>query len=263
MDEWHNPEYDKMTLFLHTNTSNWSINGKPGEFGERWLYWLDHMKPEMRIRIAGIMGYSGIAIYGGEYTKKELMEMRQKFSLLFERPTFKNARGTWEYYSLRNFESMELSKNKWSDLKEEILTVYPHYMVYDESSGLQSDTMSVNGEDALLLEWKEVQYGPYGYYEAGEYEVVVHGDHLADAKVDCVAQEGTINYKVDMMKQDDASIRYKVTFAEPVQDVEFRTFNESDNTISIKNVEVSKIIENGISAREYWERFCELFSLGK
>lgn len=255
VDEWHNPEYDKMTLFLHSQTSNWSINGKPGEFGERWLYWLDHINPDMQIRIAKIAGYDGIAVYSGEYTDEGLKKVDKVFRIILKSPTIENRRGTWRYYSLGDIKEKDAAE--W---KEKILNVYPQYIVYNVETGLKTDSENADSDNGKIhLGPNDVQYGPYGYQQDGEYEIVVSGKNLSDVKVDCVSQTGGKEYDIDILEQRDERVCYKVVFAKPVDDVEFRTFNMSESEEAmIEKVEVSRMIE-GAPVRLQWEQFCSMF----
>lgn len=116
--------YNDQVLFLHSETSNWSIGSRAGEKGDRWLNWLKYHSVEEQIKIAAVVGFSGIVVYHAGYTEDGLKQLNSCLQEQIGNPTIEDKNGTWSYYSINSIKSgllSEYSKEKLEQLKEQYL----------------------------------------------------------------------------------------------------------------------------------------------
>lgn len=120
----YSTRYCHRMLFIHSTTSNWSIGGKAGEESERFINGLENYDISEQVKIATIVGFSGIAVYNGGYEENQLKNTIKKLNEYLGEPTIKNESGEWEYYSLKDYSKQvmdEYSSNEIKKLKEKYL----------------------------------------------------------------------------------------------------------------------------------------------
>lgn len=123
-DEGIQMYYNDQVLFLHSETSNWSIGSRAGEKGDRWLSWLQLHSTEEQIKIAAVVGFSGIAVYHAGYTEEKLNQLNTYLQEQIGNPIIENKNGTWSYYSISNIKDellSEYSKKELQKMKEQYL----------------------------------------------------------------------------------------------------------------------------------------------
>jgi len=85
------------------------------------------------------------------------------------------------------------------------------------------------------------QYGPYTDLERGEYIVTIKGENLTAATYD-VYCNGEYAVNITEIARNDNEIKYSFTLDKPAN-VEFRTFNNSDETVVLYGIELNASLE--------------------
>lgn len=244
--------YNDQLLFIHSNTSNWSVGSKAGEAGERWLNWLEYLDIETQIETAAMVGFSGIAIYYGGYETEQLNMQLSKLDEMLGAPVAIHDSGTWAYYSLEGVKNKILevfSPEEIEELREEYLYDKLRVKTYNIANLYTTSTKPVVSEFVLTND--TCQYGPYDTLAAGQYSVEIYGTSLNDASFDCVESE--INVELDFEERNNNYVKYYVSFATDSQNVEFRTFNTGATEITVEKIVVTRMIEEPGDSVE-WQR---------
>ncbi len=85
-----------------------------------------------------------------------------------------------------------------------------------------------------------IQFGPYINIERGSYKVTYEGQGFEKIKCDVYSNSDKQNYNIKMLSQSDNKVVYSFSVESTVEDMEFRMFNESNETIIIDRV----VLEN-------------------
>lgn len=233
--------YNEQILFIHSSTSDWSVCSKAGEFGERWLNWLENFEEE-QIKVAAIAGFSGIAIYYGGYDGERLNMQLSILEEIIGPPAVIHDGGTWAYYSLSNVCNELLERypaEKMEELRSKYLSDVLSMKIYNTENLYTTSDKLVSSEFILTKDtW---QYGPYEMFAAGRYSVEIYGTNLNEASIDCVANGEKFELEFD--KRNNNFVKYEVSFDMDSKDVEFRTFNAGDVEITIEKIIVTKIAD--------------------
>ncbi len=119
--------YGEQTLFMHTKTSDWLVNGngKPGESGERWADWLKSLPTAEQIKIAAIVDFDGIVLYNDGYNEDKRVEVVSTLAEMLGEPRVLHEGGNWAYYSINDVRDKLLSDysdKEIAELRESYLT---------------------------------------------------------------------------------------------------------------------------------------------
>lgn len=235
--------YNDQMLFIHSNTSDWSVCSKAGEAGERWLNWLQYFDEETQIEIAAIVGFSGIAIYYGGYDAKQLNIQLVKLEEILGAPVAVHDSGTWAFYSLER----EYSRISEIYSTEEIEMFREKYLnEYLRMRGYNTETLFTTsekeGKNEFILTKGTWQYGPYDTFTSGQYAVEIYGSNLDFADIDCISSDGGVDIRVE--EYSSHYVKYYVSFDADADRVEFRTFNAGDAEVIVNRIEVNRMVDN-------------------
>lgn len=234
-------EYREQMLFLHSDTSNWSIGSKAGEAGERWLNWFESFDTKNQIEIAAIVGFSGISVYYGGYSTETLNTLLSELGTILGNPIVINDSNTWAYYSIskiRNELLSDYTDDEIQDLRHKYLYEINRHFIYNSKTLYSTSEYQ---DENIILTFGTCQYGPYNSFSAGTYIVKIYGNNLNSAKFDCFAKG--INYDISIESYSSEYVQYIVIFDTNLDNVEFRTFNETDCNISVEKIEIEKITD--------------------
>lgn len=233
--------YNDQIIFVHSDTSNWSVHSSPGEAGERWLNWLENFSVETQVEVAAIVGFSGIAICYQGYEAEKLERQLLKLDELLGKPTITHDNGTWAYYSLRKtYDELKekYRSEKIDELRNKYLFDYGSWVGEYSSENLYT-TSGVQTFKEITLIKGTCQYGPYKSLSAGSYSVEIYGDNLDNARFDCSANG--VNYEINFEECRSDYVKYYVLFDKDIEGIEYRTFNDGITEINIEKIEVKRL----------------------
>lgn len=234
--------YNEQVLFIHSDTSDWSVRGQAGENGERWLNWLENFSVEAQIEVAAIVGFSGVAVYYGGYEAEQLSVQLSKLEEKTGSPTIIHNSGTWAYYSLdkvRDAMKEKYSAEQLKELKEKYL--YDCSSVAEYNADNLYTTSEMQGAEGIILTKGTCQYGPYSKFNAGSYTVEIFGNHLDEARFDCYCNAGDTCFGINMQEVTSDYVKYDVQFEVDIDPVEFRTFNDGDTEVTVNKIKVERV----------------------
>ena len=90
---------------------------------------------------------------------------------------------------------------------------------------LMTNEMGFIMPEGIVLEPAGISYGPYCHADAGSYRVTFSGKNLDVLGFDVYAD--TVTFGTSLQAMDDETLEYIVSFANDIENVEFRLFNNS------------------------------------
>lgn len=244
--------YDTYFMYLHTQTSDWSVAALPGEKSDQWLESVSYNKEENILKIASAMGFSGVALFYEGYPEDELEKVLIKLESCLGKALFENENETWCYFSMKEFNEelkSDYTEEEWNEIKEvskdiKKITISGQKLYY-----------TLNDEDGRLLK-NSTQYGPYISLTPGEYQVVVRGNNLEKLEFECVSNEQA--FEIKNIKKSDDMVEYEIKVEQAVSGVEFKTYNMTSSTAEIDEIDCFIVLEEDVSELIY-ERFLESY----
>lgn len=96
-----------------------------------------------------------------------------------------------------------------------------------------------------ILQSGDLQYGPYLWLPAGNYEVILFGEKINDVLVKCTADLGKTDMPIEMVKAGEDQVVYHICLDKEYENIEFLAKNESKNEVILKALKYQSLEENG------------------
>ena len=135
--------------------------------------------------------------------------------------------GDWHYISISPRKSWQVGL---CDL------TYSGSELYHTANALSTD----NG---IELGNGSVQFGPYCELVSGKYTVKVYGSGLLNAAFDVSSDNGTVLVPIRMISYDDGAAVFEIELENGGRDIEIRTYNRTDGTVTVKGIDIDRIFD--------------------
>lgn len=239
--------------FLHSSgKTRWSQGAQKGDDNDRWLTILNTYQYKDIIKIASIVGFSGIYIDTIGFDKSELDILLSYLNEVTEKKPIISDLGDLYYYDLTSYNAI-ISKS-FGDKLEESRNILLQLGRLNDYHTIDSKDLYYLGnykevQEGMRMEKDSIQFGPYINLKSGVYKITLYGENLSSVNVSAYTKGDSINnlLEINNLKCTDNKITYYINSEEALEKFECSIKCHKDAIIS--RYEIEKIEEGEMDLR--------------
>ena len=254
--------YGVVRPFLHSSGKiRWSQGAQKGDQNDRWLKVLQTYQYQDIIKIASIVGFSGVYIDTSGFNENDLNIVLSYLDEITEVEPIISDLGDLYYYDLKNYNNM-MKTNLAEGIEEskelllQIGRLDNYYTIEGKNLNYLGDYYAIN--NGMLMGKGSLQFGPYIDLAAGTYKISVYGANLSEVQVSAYTNGDSINCLLDIndLVCTQNKITYYINSDHALEKLECSI--QCDNNTVISKYEIEKIDNQKLELSELSEKVQEI-----
>lgn len=218
-------QFNKLKIYVANPNIRTSYDHIDGPYS---LWWKSIAKEniESQIKVMSIMGFSGIVIdKNGFDSISEYDEYIQSLRPYVRSDSIVTREGeNLVFFSFGEWKNNYLKKYSESQIKH--LQAAIESDIYNSYKSIDvTELCGISDNNTVLKD--DIQYGPYYELDAGEYQVLIEGQHLAGSKVRATIDNGATEIGIYNLHVEENYIQYDIKLDKDCENVEFLLSNSN------------------------------------